>query len=130
MAGALAARCALAMRRLKGEPFDRWRDTSERTLAYYGGPGDDTCGAFLLPRGLFVIASVGEGWDHVSVSRKDRCPSWEEMVFVKRSFFCDDEWAMELHPPKASNISVHPYCLHLWRPIGTDIPLPPESTVA
>ena len=32
-----------------------------------------------LPHGqrLFCIASDGAGWEHVSVSRSDRCPTWE-----------------------------------------------------
>lgn len=65
---------------------------------------------------LFVIASDGDGWDHVSVSRVDKTPSWEEMCFIKGIFFKDDEVAMQLHPAKKDYINQHPYCLHLWRP--------------
>ena len=28
---------------------------------------------------VYVIASDGAGWEHVSVSRRDRCPTWDEM---------------------------------------------------
>jgi hypothetical protein len=35
------------------------------------------------PVTVVVIASDGMGWDHVSVSLKDRCPTWEEMCLVK-----------------------------------------------
>lgn len=80
-------------------------------------------------RTLRVIASADEGWDHVSISRVDRCPSWPEMEQVKRLFFRDDETAMQLHLPPSAHISVHPYCLHLWRPWATAIPLPPRIFV-
>ena len=122
------------MKKLEGRPFDQWRDRSLRTIEYYGSVGDEICGAFDMPLlcGKFahIIASQGAGWDHISVSLPDRCLTWEEMVSVKRAFFRRDEWAMELHPPERSNISLHPFCLHLWRPTnGQDIPLPPSWTI-
>jgi hypothetical protein len=43
-------------------------------------------GAFLIPFEsfrLFVIASNGMGWEHVSVSLPNRCPNWREMCFIK-----------------------------------------------
>jgi hypothetical protein len=78
---------------------------------------------------LVIIAASGGGWDHVSVSTQTRCPTWEEMEFVKRMFFKDDEVAMQLHVPPLYHISIHPYALHLWRPHNTDIPLPPRIMV-
>jgi hypothetical protein len=73
---------------------------------------------------LRVVASNGMGWDHVSVSRIDRIPTWEEMEFVKRLFFEDNEIAMQLHVPASDHINIHPYCLHLWRPQNKEIPMP------
>ena len=35
-----------------------------------------------------------------------------------------------LHVPVALHISVHPNCLHLWRPQKDQIPMPPEWMVA
>lgn len=84
-----------------------------------------------IDRGIMrVIASFGMGWDHVSVSRSDSCPVWEEMEQVKRAFFRDHETAMQLHVPPADHLSVHPNCLHLWRPQGKLIPRPPAIMVA
>lgn len=105
-----------------------------------GGPGftgDDDVGAFRISgtptnRVLRVIAcrgEAGEGWDHVSVSLPDRCPSWEEMEYVKRLFFREDETAMQLHVPPADHKNHHPFCLHLWRPIAGEIPRPPVHLV-
>ena len=123
------------MKRLDGAPFDQWRDKTPEVVRFYGGVGDETCGVFnvtVMPTGrlMRVIASVGAGWDHVSVSTPDCCPTWEEMVFVKRWFFKHNEWAMELHPPESKNINYHPYCLHLWRPRYCKIETPPEWTIA
>jgi hypothetical protein len=76
-----------------------------------------------------VIASFGLGWDHVSVSRPTKCPNWPEMDFVRRLFFKDNETVMQLHVPVGEHISYHPYCLHLWRPHGVEIPRPPNELV-
>lgn len=96
----------------------------------YGWQGDGTCGAFRLPspidgKPLTVVASSGDGWDHVSVSRDSRPPSWREMCFIKHVFFDDWETAMQLHVPTAEHINCHPHCLHLWRPQEEEIPRPP-----
>jgi hypothetical protein len=99
--------------------------------------GDDY-GAFLIkhrPSGaeLRVIASAGDKdmpWEHVSVSLPNRCPNWPEMAFVKDLFWLPTETVMQLHVPAAAHRNLHPYCLHLWRPIGQEIPRPPGEAVA
>ena len=67
-------------------------------------------------RTLTVIFSDGEGWEHVSVSTRGRCPNWDEMVFVKNLFWGPDDVVMQLHPPQSAYVNNHPHCLHLWRP--------------
>lgn len=91
-------------------------------------------GAFWVPvrpgaAPLTVIASDGDGWEHVSVSTPSRCPTWAEMCHVKALFWDDEDAVMELHPPRSTWISNHSYCLHLWRPQATAIPLPPSYMV-
>jgi hypothetical protein len=100
----------------------------------HGQPGNPFGGVFIVPcktsnHALHVIATSGDGWDHVSVSLPSRCPNWMEMEQVKRMFFKDDEIAMQLHVPPSDHINVHPFCLHLWRPHGVNIPLPPARMV-
>lgn len=118
------------MKLLRGEPFDRLRDTSPQVIAHYGSAGNELCGCFHLRDGLWAIASAGDGWDHVSVSHQRRCPTWEEMVYVRRLFFKPDEWVVEYHPPESKNISLHQFCLHLWRPQLVTLPIPPSYMVA
>ncbi len=76
-----------------------------------------------------VIFSWGCGWEHVSVSYPNRCPTWEEMCKVKDMFWNEDECVVEYHPPKSECVNKHPYCLHLWRKIGEDFELPPKEFV-
>jgi hypothetical protein len=97
-------------------------------------PGDDY-GAFLLRRKgirFTIIASGGIAevpWEHVSVSTPIRCPTWEEMAWVKDLFFEDEEPVMQLHPPKSRYVNYHPHCLHLWKPTNFEIVLPPEIAI-
>lgn len=90
-------------------------------------------GAFLvrLERSqiCFVIASDGMNWEHVSVSRQDRSPTWDEMSQVKAMFWDDEDCVVQFHPPRSEYINNHPNCLHLWRPTGIDIPRPPSIAV-
>ncbi len=76
-------------------------------------------GAFRIPHNgliFMVICSDGEGWDHVSVSLPERCPTWDEMCHIRGLFFSDHETVMQLHPRKDQYVNNHSYCLHLWRP--------------
>ncbi len=79
------------------------------------GPPDSNYGTF-RDGGLLIRVSAGGGWDHVSVSRPDRTPMWEEMDRVKRLCFRDDEIVVQFHvnDGRKNNICVN--CLHLWRP--------------
>lgn len=81
------------------------------------------------PNVFNIIFSFGGGWDHVSVSRRDRCCTWEEMCQIKDIFFNENECVVQYHPPKSEYVNRHPYCLHLWKPQNITIPLPPKEMV-
>lgn len=108
----------------------------------------DKFGAFWVPIKLgappmMVLASDGieadyasdgwehapTAWEHVSVSLPDRCPTWEEMAYVKSLFWDEEDCVVQYHPPRSEYVNQHPYCLHLWRPVGQVIPLPPSILV-
>jgi hypothetical protein len=74
-----------------------------------------------------VIASDGLGWEHVSVSRSDRTPTWDEMCQIKDLFWDSEDCVVQYHPPKSDYVNVHNHCLHLWRTDG--IPTPPTLMV-
>lgn len=96
------------------------------------GKGHGNNGAFTFwheGSHLVVRVSDGLGWDHVSVSADNRTPTWDEMHWVKTQFFRDDEAVIQLHPPKRLYKNEQRNTLHLWRPQGVEIPLPPLECV-
>lgn len=83
------------------------------------GPHGENYGAFTVKIGAFrlrCIISCGMGWDHVSVSLPNRCPTWEEMDHIKRLFWPDHEAVIQYHIHGSQKRNLHPFCLHLWRP--------------
>ena len=103
-------------------------------LGYYSTDPGRIYGQFIVqgPCGekLGVMSSgPQDGWEHVSVSTRRRVPNWEEMCFVKNAFWLPNECVMQLHPPEADYVNIHPNCLHLWRPLNTEIPMPPPEFV-
>jgi hypothetical protein len=98
---------------------------------------DGLIGAFriVFPLGhtLHVISSgpyTDTGWEHVSVSAMDRCPTWPEMCVIKELFWSRDECVVQFHPPDRDYINAHPFCLHLWKPINIALPMPPKDLIA
>lgn len=92
--------------------------------------GNNGAFSFLIGKNQFVaIASDQMGWEHVSVSTPSRCPTWEEMCKVKSMFWDEDDCVIQYHPAKSEYVNNHPYCLHLWRPEGQDLPKPPSFMV-
>lgn len=94
----------------------------------------DLHGMFSVPFKSFELKIMSSGkqdpdFEHVSVSLKNRCPNWEEMCFVKDLFWDEDEVVMQLHPAKRDHINNMATCLHLWRPLKKEIPLPPAIAV-
>jgi hypothetical protein len=68
-------------------------------------------------------------WEHVSVSRSDRCPTWAEMCQIKAIFWDEEDCVIQYHPPKSEYVNNHSFCLHLWRPVGLALPMPPSIMV-
>lgn len=111
--------------------LDKYR-LKQDELAFYGINGDGGNGIFKVfvnGKSFMVIASNGGGWEHVSVSRPNHCPTREEMCAIKDMFFEPEEVAIQYHPRHSEYVNLHPYCLHIWRPIGKDIPTPPIGYV-
>lgn len=112
-----------------------YRVKNPKVKALYGSTGDQGNGVFVVKSNidqvnLNIIASTSPAWEHVSVSRKNRCPNWPEMDQIKRLFFLPDEVVIQYHVAEEDHINVHPYCLHLWRPLNQEIPLPPKWMIA
>lgn len=113
--------------------YERYRVT-KGPLASKPESGRNGC--FLLPgphkrERLFAVVSDQMGWEHVSVSpmREKRCPTWEEMCYIKDMFWDKDEVVIQYHPAESNYVNMHPFTLHLWKPVGLAVPIPPELFV-
>jgi hypothetical protein len=126
------------------------RDLPEhRRIRSVSSPSDGANGAFLVPscvgphrllvmlisdgRDWAVAGLPGEPWEHVSVrvveGKRGRVPTWAEMCQARDLFFEPTECVMQLHPPHANYLNIHPDVLHLWRPTQSAIPRPPQDCV-
>lgn len=91
----------------------------------------------LAPQGYktVIIASNGLNWEHVSVhcidieTNKPFTPSWKIMCEIKNIFWDEEDCVVQYHPPKSEYVNNHEHVLHLWKPIGIKIPLPPSQLV-
>lgn len=68
---------------------------------------------------LRVIISIsdlkdGSKWFHISVSRPDRCPSWDELMKIKNEFLGEEREAYQVLPKKSDHVNICGYCLHFW----------------
>lgn len=128
---------------MRQHPHDMAEKARVRDGAYGTNRGD-TFGHFkaVAPSGAYLFVMAADGtetrFDHVSVSvlrdkdgthKPDRCPTWEEMVWVKSLFWDDEECVIEYHPPRSKYVNNHNYVLHLWKPLDAEIPLPPSICV-
>jgi hypothetical protein len=117
-----------------------------RTGPYGSDESRGNNGAFFAPNPgarsgppLKIIASDGllvpgespelAGWEHVSVSLPNRCPTWEEMAHVKGLFWDADDCVVQFHPPESEYVNNRQFCLHLWRKVDGKFPLPPSILV-
>jgi len=62
----------------------------------------------------------GRRWLHVSVSRPSRLPTWDDLREVKDTFIGRDRKAIQVLPPAAEYVNIHPNVLHLWACLDDD----------
>jgi len=112
---------------------ERWRIEGGRGERYgaFRPPGLGTPLLIIISDGTdWEKAGLdGPPWEHVSVSCKSRIPTWLEMEWVREQFFADDELVLQFSVPRKDHININSNVLHLWRPVGVDVPLPPRVTV-
>ncbi len=128
-----------------------WPHSAEKHRITFGewrtDKTDGNNGAFIITsrysgKDLCVIASDGQlppdptdrerelaGWEHVSVSLRNRAPTWQEMCAVKSMFWDDNETVVQFHPSAEQYVDCHPHCLHLWKKVDQDFELPPQILV-
>ncbi len=63
---------------------------------------------------LIVIVSKDDEYWHLSISHKDRYPTFDEIRDARYKYIPDEVTMAMLFPPKAEYVNVHPNCFHLW----------------
>lgn len=125
--------------------MERFRVRAPRNIATNTG---DREGMFLIPceaKGYEVLVIVHDGgygpeptgWEHVSVSMRTRTtqgskttmPTWDVMCAIKDLFWDKEEAVLQIHPPASDYVNLHKGCLHLWRQVGRNPPLPDVKMV-
>lgn len=71
-------------------------------------------------RGCIVLVRKERGLWHLSMSRKDRLPSYDELRDARYQFLPDVRYVAQIFPPKDEFVNVHQFCLHLWE-LGGDV---------
>lgn len=107
--------------------FGKWSSDES-----FGNNGAFQIRTLKFPKVVYiVIASDGGGWEHVSVSimGNQRCPTWDEMCFIKSLFWGPEDCVAQFHPPESDYVNHHPGCLHLWREVGHEFSRPPAIFV-
>lgn len=81
--------------------------------------------AFRSRDGLAALISArresdGQDWLHVSISRFDRLPSYEDLCRVKRDWVGRFRKAVQIFPPEDQHVNVCPNALHLFACLTAD----------
>lgn len=76
-----------------------------------------------------VCMTCIDGWEHLSVSHKNKIPSWLCMEEMKEMFFNDDEEAFQFHPKMENYVNNNEYTLHIWRKQDGTMSTPPSILV-
>lgn len=62
-----------------------------------------------------VCVAIEQGFYHVSISHKDRLPTYEELKAARYEFAPDAAYMAMIFPPKKEFVNMHDYTLHLWQ---------------
>ena len=65
-----------------------------------------------------------ERWEFVGVEAPGRCPTWDEMAWVKEQLWEPEDVVIQIHPSQSRYVNSSEFTLWLWRPIHCEIPQP------
>ena len=67
-----------------------------------------------MPSEFPPIISIDDGKWHLSISKANEIPSYDEIKEARYKFIPDDVTMAQIFPPKKEFVNLHPYCHHLW----------------
>ena len=66
--------------------------------------------------GCNLVITKDAGLHHLSISRRDRLPNYNELKSARYQFLPDVPYMIQIFPPTEDFVNVHQFCLHLWEP--------------
>lgn len=81
-----------------------------QTLKTYGMTGQ-----VFVRDGSKVIITTEDGLLHLSISREDRLPTYDELKEARYALLPDEVHMAMIFPPKEEFVNVHSNCLHLFQ---------------
>src|SRR5262245_66063129 len=79
------------------------------------------------PASIIVTVSParedGFEWIHVSVARRDRMPSYEDLKLLHAAVL-EGRWAYQVFAPPTDHANIHEHALHLWSRLDGSPALP------
>jgi hypothetical protein len=69
--------------------------------------------AFFMGRCRIIVSQQLAGW-HLSISKPDKLPTWEEVRDARYALVPDEATMALLLPPSAEYVNVHEFCLQLY----------------
>lgn len=88
-------------------------------------------GFFILPnprtmKGMYILIQADnlQGWEHISIAipSENRWPTIEELNWIREFFWDTDERLVQFH----GKLKKNEFCIHLWKPIDQELPVPPS----
>jgi len=73
--------------------------------------------ARLDPGCTIIVGHSARGF-HLSISRPDRDPTWQEIRDARYKLIPNNVTMAMLLPPQEEYVNVHPHCFHLWQVQG------------
>lgn len=77
------------------------------------GPGSESVMVYMMA-GCRIIVSRDIGTWHLSISRRDRLPSYRELVTARYRLLSGVPEMAMFFPPMSEFVNVHPFTIHLY----------------
>lgn len=62
-----------------------------------------------------IIVSIDDGLLHLSISREDRYPNFDEIKHARYALLPDNVTMAMLFPPQSEYVNLHDKCFHLYQ---------------
>ena len=70
--------------------------------------------SYVTDTGCLIFIGKEEGLYHMSISHKDRYPTWDEIKQARYDLLSKSKTFAMLLPPEKEYVNIHPNCFHLY----------------